>query len=142
MPQKFLQLITFVLKPFLRIFLASGYSCTALPCLDRIHKRSVTTQNECKPGERWKVDCNDCFCTETGIGACTLRGCLGPHYSSHHRVPVVPSTAIRSFTVEEFNADDFECTPHEYFKLECNSCKCGSGGRTARCTKKACINVP
>lgn len=33
-------------------------------------------QQQCTPGSQWKNDCNDCFCTETGIAACTLRGCF------------------------------------------------------------------
>ncbi|KAG8227828.1 hypothetical protein J437_LFUL008472 [Ladona fulva] len=31
----------------------------------------------CQPGERWQEDCNSCFCSDSGVAACTLKGCLG-----------------------------------------------------------------
>lgn len=51
--------------------------CTERFCFRR--KRSAPSpERRCTPGHHWKNDCNDCFCTETGVAACTLRGCL--HY--------------------------------------------------------------
>lgn len=137
--------IIFLFKvSFLRIFLllASGVpSCTHLPCIDTRYKRSQVDGRKCKSGERWMEACNECFCTETGIGACTLRGCLGQNASSNFRASVVSPSAIKRVTMDEYNQDDFECIPQEYFKLDCNNCKCSSDGRTGKCTKKACINL-
>ncbi|KAL7038169.1 hypothetical protein ACKWTF_009480 [Chironomus riparius] len=116
-------------------------SCTHLPCINIRQRRSIGQDKKCTPGEHWKSDCNDCFCTETGIGACTLRGCLGPNESRSLRVPAVPPSTIPTFTMAEYNRADFKCAPHEYFKLECNSCKCSSDGKGARCTKKVCGNA-
>lgn len=97
---------------------------------------------KCTPGERWKNECNDCVCTETGIGACTLRGCLTQEQSKSLRPTVYSLTSIRTVSQNEFNsASNFSCTPYEYFKLECNFCKCSSDGKGAKCTKKGC-NIP
>lgn len=108
-------------------------------------KRSYDEEMKCTPGARWKKECNDCFCTETGVAACTLRGCLGPNHDSRQsnrsqvpRVPPPPAVGIRTVARDEYENPNFECTPYEYFKLECNNCKCSSGGKSARCTKKAC----
>lgn len=30
----------------------------------------------CVPNSTFKIDCNDCFCTPSGLAACTLKGCL------------------------------------------------------------------
>lgn len=29
------------------------------------------------PGDKWKVDCNTCFCSPEGKVACTLMACIG-----------------------------------------------------------------
>lgn len=29
------------------------------------------------PGDKWKVDCNTCYCSEEGKVACTLMACIG-----------------------------------------------------------------
>lgn len=49
--------------------------CTERLC-DRRRKRSAPAGRTCTPGQQWKNQCNDCFCTETGIAACTLKGCF------------------------------------------------------------------
>lgn len=41
--------------------------------------------NECIPGTRWKSDCNNCWCSENGFAACTLKGCLG-HGQKFHKI--------------------------------------------------------
>lgn len=64
--------------------------CTQRYCVESSEKRKSTQserkhsvensmekgERRCTPGQHWKNKCNDCFCTETGIAACTLRGCL------------------------------------------------------------------
>lgn len=32
--------------------------------------------HECVPGTKFKIDCNYCHCTDTGIAACTQKGCI------------------------------------------------------------------
>ncbi|CAH1709879.1 unnamed protein product [Chironomus riparius] len=33
---------------------------------------------DCVPDTHWKEDCNTCFCTPTGLRACTKVGCVTP----------------------------------------------------------------
>ncbi|KAK7867493.1 hypothetical protein R5R35_004501 [Gryllus longicercus] len=33
-------------------------------------------ENKCVPGTTWKLDCNTCHCTDSGISICTALGCL------------------------------------------------------------------
>lgn len=36
----------------------------------------VDANGHCVPGRTWMDDCNQCWCTESGIAACTLKGCF------------------------------------------------------------------
>lgn len=88
------------------------------------------------PGSRWKNDCNDCWCTETGFSACTLKGC----YIQPEIVTAYPSNNLRIVSNDEYNNPNFKCIPNQKFKLECNTCSCLNDGRTSFCTKKGCNN--
>lgn len=102
------------------------------------------TSDECTPGQRFKKDCNWCFCTSTGIGICTLRGCG----VERPRISVINDNAIRArrqvaeekvYTEEELQHPDFKCTPSYSFKVECNTCWCSADGKRPRyCTRIAC----
>lgn len=67
--------------------------CTKHQNCDR-KKRSLGVERRCTPGHSWKNNCNDCFCTETGLAACTLRGCLTERRPFHEllrpHIPVIP----------------------------------------------------
>lgn len=40
-------------------------------------------------------------------------------------------------------SDDFQCTPNETFKQDCNTCVCSSDGKAAACTAMGCLpNLP
>lgn len=40
-------------------------------------------------------------------------------------------------------SDDFQCTPNETFKQDCNTCVCSSDGKVAACTAMGCLpNLP
>lgn len=115
--------------------------------------KSKRSDPKCEPGTSWKRDCNRCWCTETGIAACTLRGCLSGNPFDVQ--PVNPATQSQSeqdhvkdvdrtepkrvVTREEYESPEFTCAPSESFKLECNNCKCAESGKTAKwCTRKFC----
>lgn len=124
-------------------------------CFDevKIAGKSKRSDPKCEPGTSWKKDCNRCWCTETGIAACTLRGCLSGN--TFDVQPVNPATQSQSaqddvkevdrtepkrvVTREEYESPEFTCAPLESFKLECNNCKCAESGKTAKwCTRKFC----
>lgn len=47
--------------------------------------------------------------------------------------------ALKSYTVDELEQDDFRCTPNLPFKVECNTCWCSNNGLEPRlCTRIAC----
>lgn len=69
----------------------------------------------CKPGSTWKVDCNTCFCTNGGVGACTKMACLPKQ-----------KRALR------------ECVPFTSWNDGCNDCTCSKDGHPA-CTEKFCL---
>ena len=111
--------------------------------------------NECIPGTRWQEDCNWCYCTSTGIGACTLRGCLGkislPGSAINHSLrkrqtinqyqPTSGGEVI--YTLEDIQDPKFTCTPSLSFKVDCNTCWCAADGKRPRyCTRIACNPRP
>jgi hypothetical protein len=109
--------------------------------------RRPTTQSpnqaQCTPGTRWKEHCNNCWCTETGFAACTLRGCLSnfPNFATiNHESRRLRRQAIEPiYTENDLKDPNFRCTPSYSFKLECNTCWCSADGRTPRyCTRIAC----
>lgn len=79
--------------------------------------------NECIPGTRWQQDCNWCYCTSNGIGACTLRGCLGKinlpgsgiNHSLKKRQTInqyqPTSGGERIYTLDDLQNPNFTCTP-------------------------------
>ncbi|KAK7074374.1 hypothetical protein SK128_004623, partial [Halocaridina rubra] len=68
----------------------------------------------CTEGSRWRIDCNWCSCTETGVGVCTEKACISD-------API----------------DEPDCEGDSSWKRDCNWCKCVEG--KGICTKKACI---
>lgn len=154
-----------------------GASCTELACdvrmtdtlvmrerkLQPIESTPTTTtssdvpqksEDQCVPGTRWKEDCNMCFCTSTGLAACTLRGCLGKvnlptikidiNHARRKRQAInqyKPTADIEKvYTFEDLNDPNFSCTPSLSFKVDCNTCWCAADGKRPRfCTRVACI---
>ncbi|XP_049793733.1 serine protease inhibitor I/II-like [Schistocerca nitens] len=72
----------------------------------------VEAQRGCFPGQQRMQACNTCFCTPTGVWACTRRGCIGKR--------------------------EARCTPGTTFKNQCNTCRCSADGQQAFCSRKAC----
>lgn len=132
------------------------------------HKRQSPAEDKCIPGTSWKNDCNTCFCSDTGgdrsaimficliylasnlsgIAACTLKGCIRSSVHVPRQPPTYAPVAAqsqvvtrRTVTFREYDDPSFTCEPSEFFKLECNNCKCGPDGKSAvRCTKKRCFD--
>lgn len=82
-------------------------------------------QPKCEPGTNFKHSdgCNDCFCTETGIAACTAKFCF-----------TNPRTKRQVAKAEK------QCEPGTSFKSAdgCNDCFCSENGMAA-CTLKFCF---
>ncbi|XP_058832394.1 uncharacterized protein LOC131690546 [Topomyia yanbarensis] len=103
-----------------------GWFCTRKGCQPR-EKRDASVQRStqhCTPGTSFKSadGCNDCFCTETGIAACTMKFCFGKGALRKRRdtpQQCVPGTSFKS-------ADG------------CNDCFCTETG-IAACTLKFCF---
>lgn len=93
------------------VFTASRtYSCTERLCLRK--KRSVPNGRHCTPGQQWKNDCNDCFCTETGIAACTLRGCL-PFRVGHPHITIIHPNRNHTFNGNQFRRNQTTTSTNE-----------------------------
>jgi len=75
--------------------------------------------NDCKPGDSWKEDCNDCFCSDQGHAICTEMACA-PQMS-------------RSLSAR----DGFHCEPGTTWMDDCNTCFCSPSSQAA-CTLMAC----
>uniref|UniRef100_A0A2M3YXR6 Putative serine protease inhibitor i/ii n=1 Tax=Anopheles braziliensis TaxID=58242 RepID=A0A2M3YXR6_9DIPT len=114
----------------------NGYAaCTLRACISnpvpyRRRRRASPSagKQECVPGTTFKDadGCNDCFCSNDGRAACTLKACepLPAPYNRRRRSPPNAKT---------------ECIPGETKKSEdgCNECHCTNDGRLA-CTRMAC----
>lgn len=74
------------------------------------------------------------------MAACTLRGCITADETASRNSPTpADASNLRVVTEDEFHAPEFSCKPGEYFKVDCNMCKCGDG-KNARCSKKRCVD--
>lgn len=143
----------------------AGANCTENPCqtasTDKFtlkDKTDAATTTEipsdtCVPGKRWKNDCNWCYCTETGISLCTLRGCLTKADLPTVQIDINqvkkkrqaidkyhPTSGVEViYTLEDLNDPNFSCTPSLSFKVDCNTCWCAADGKRARfCTRIGC----
>ncbi|XP_076052333.1 uncharacterized protein LOC143031863 isoform X2 [Oratosquilla oratoria] len=90
--------------------------CMATFASPKIDNAQTTLQEgqQCKPGSRFKIDCNWCRCSSTGIAGCTLRGCM-----------------------ENYKSPDGEqCEDGAVWRRGCNVCNCANGN--AVCTRRAC----
>jgi hypothetical protein len=83
-------------------------------------------KQDCVPGTSFQAEdgCNRCFCTPTGVKACTLQLCPGKE--THRRRRQVPNRG---------------CTPGTSYTAAdgCNTCFCSGTGHDA-CTAKFCIS--
>lgn len=93
-------------------------------------KRDIAAQppkKECVPGTTFKSadGCNDCFCSESGHAACTMKFCF----------PTPPRTKRLAS-----NSKDTQCVPGTSFKSAdgCNDCFCSANGMAA-CTLRFCF---
>ncbi|XP_050090061.1 kielin/chordin-like protein [Anopheles aquasalis] len=112
-------------------------ACTLIDC--EPHRRSRRTSppkpelapsQECVPGSTFKDadGCNDCFCSNDGRAACTLKLCQpNPAPYSRRRRASPTETKI-------------ECTPGEKKMAAdgCNQCTCSNDGLHYACTRLAC----
>jgi len=89
------------------------------------------------PGDSWKEDCNTCGCSNDGHVMCTLILC-----------PSSSSSSLSSSSSSSSSSSLSHCTDSqgnkkelgEAWKEDCNTCRCGSNGRSA-CTQRFCINI-
>ncbi|EAT48407.1 AAEL000551-PA [Aedes aegypti] len=120
-----------------------GWFCTRKACPPRERrsasefltkpKRQVAQpappKKECEPGTNFKSadGCNDCFCTATGIAACTQKFCFNTK-TKRDTAALAPKK---------------ECVPGTTFKSAdgCNDCFCSESGHAA-CTMKFCFPTP
>ncbi|KAF5307580.1 hypothetical protein FQR65_LT06798 [Abscondita terminalis] len=102
--------------PCLKCYLKCLYGTPGLLKSDGTIDRNIAIKiRECTPGVPYREnDCNNCFCTETGILGCTQIGCL----SQKHR-------------------DMTNCEVGTKWKDGCNDCECAKGFGTI-CTNKPC----
>lgn len=100
-----------------------GWFCTRKACPPREQRHALRSTLECTPGTNFKSSdgCNDCFCTETGVAACTQKACF---HSKTKR------DAVKQ-----------ECVPGTTFKSAdgCNDCTCTENG-VAACTLRFCFS--
>lgn len=102
-----------------------------------------SSSHECVPGSRFKNDCNWCFCTDTGLAVCTLKGCGIQRpiliEKNRQRRQAASAAAEKVYTQEEIQNPNFTCTPSYSFKVDCNTCWCAADGKRPRyCTRIAC----
>lgn len=107
-----------------------GWFCTRKACPKREKRHAARNPNplQCTPGTSFKSSdgCNDCFCTETGIAACTMKFCFND---------------IAKVAKREAPRQANQCEPGTSFKSAdgCNDCFCTETG-IAACTMKFCFN--
>ncbi|XP_037802322.1 kielin/chordin-like protein isoform X4 [Penaeus monodon] len=100
------------------------FECTEKACLPVGAQRGVTLPPHftCAPGSRWKVECNTCTCSETGLAACTLMACFGG----------------KSLNAQQ-SSDEPVCDEGSRWKIDdCNWCKCIRG--SPACSSRPCDN--
>ncbi|XP_049839142.1 protease inhibitors-like [Schistocerca gregaria] len=91
----------------------------------------VDAEKECTPGETKKLDCNTCFCSDSGIWGCTLMGC---------RTYTLQPAPTPGEEANRVRRSEGHCTPNTTFKKDCNTCSCNRDGTAAVCTLKACLS--
>lgn len=105
-----------------------GWFCTRKPCPREKRRAARPNPLQCTPGTSFKSSdgCNDCFCTETGIAACTMKFCFND---------------IAKVAKREAPKLANQCEPGTSFKSAdgCNDCFCTETG-IAACTMKFCFN--
>lgn len=117
-------------------------ACTMMACLPALPAFTQKTKRaapprpdeKCTPGTVFRSEdgCNSCFCTDTGVAACTLKACIsGPPPKTKR------DTLPQSDTAP--GTPGFSCEPRSSFKYQCNTCRCSDDGKTAGCTFKYCI---
>uniref|UniRef100_A0A2M4BG70 Putative serine protease inhibitor i/ii n=1 Tax=Anopheles marajoara TaxID=58244 RepID=A0A2M4BG70_9DIPT len=115
--------------------------CTLMDCEPASRSRrasppkpELAPSQECVPGTTFKDadGCNDCFCSNDGRAACTLKACE-PHPAPYKR-------RRRASPPKPELAPSQECVPGTTFKDAdgCNDCFCSNDGRAA-CTLKLCL---
>nr|XP_034826556.1 SCO-spondin-like [Maniola hyperantus] len=85
----------------------------ALPAPNTTQSPWTGKKKDCLPGSRWKSRCNECFCTEDGLPACTEMACA-----------------------EREEEPERSCAPGSRWMNDCNDCWCDSGN--AACTRMGC----
>lgn len=105
---------------------------------DHRTRNSLDTSTEhCVPGSRWKNDCNSCWCSESGVAACTLMACL--HFgdnnngltTNHQIQPTFRHTISRNSILDQNDklsrvrrSDFVKCIPGTIFTQDCYVCLC------------------
>uniref|UniRef100_A0ABD2W0W0 Pacifastin domain-containing protein n=1 Tax=Trichogramma kaykai TaxID=54128 RepID=A0ABD2W0W0_9HYME len=90
---------------------------------------TVLTQDACKPGSFFKLDCNMCSCSTDGsIAACTMMAC--PKIKDEPKIQ--PVDTLRKTAPKQM------CEPLKPYRDYCNECVCSSDGTLSICTKMFC----
>lgn len=111
-----------------------GWFCTRKTCPPRDRRSADIPRgaSECTPGTSFKSSdgCNDCFCSDNGIAACTMKFCFFDQ----------SSTSKTKRDVSQQQPPKQECVPGSSFKSAdgCNDCFCTDNG-IAACTMKFCF---
>uniref|UniRef100_U5EWN5 Putative serine protease inhibitor i/ii n=1 Tax=Corethrella appendiculata TaxID=1370023 RepID=U5EWN5_9DIPT len=111
----------------------SATNCTYVDCYSNDDKENKFNRHllkreapGCVPGTSFthRDGCNACFCTSTGVAACTQKFCI--------KTGEIKSTRVKRETQD--------CVPGTSFKDAdgCNDCFCTPDGKAA-CTEKYCI---
>ncbi|XP_045484341.1 uncharacterized protein LOC110996812 isoform X1 [Pieris rapae] len=99
----------------------------------KIQRRSV-----CEPNAKFKVDCNDCFCSSNGEDiSCTLKACFGESLE----VTEQKDKLLRLIETSSFQGNLIKrpiCKANTLFKVNCNECACAADGQSYSCSDDDC----
>lgn len=83
--------------------------------------------DNCMPGNQWRHGCVDCWCNSMEATECTDIRCVNPERFQY-----------KTITNEKYREPNFNCEPHEHFKIDCNFCTCWMDRKSLICSDKKC----
>ncbi|XP_012270691.1 uncharacterized protein LOC105694520 [Orussus abietinus] len=101
--------------------------------------RSRRDTQTCKPGLRFKKDCNFCVCSPNGWEeACTRLECPPKEFYNEDGTIKLPYERLNNPLLRS-RRNAQVCTPGSHFKKDCNDCACSPDGTVAACTRMECL---